>query len=54
MLEEEVIFSFVIEQPVGVIHPMTSRGEMKLWAIFLVAQFACRVRNHDTYLILTL
>jgi hypothetical protein len=36
MLEEEVIFAFVVEQSVGVIHPVALRGEMKLWAIFLI------------------
>jgi hypothetical protein len=36
MLEEEVVFTFVIEQPVGVIHPIANRGEMKLRAVFFI------------------
>ena len=35
MLEEEVEYTFVIEQPVGIVHPVTRRGEMYLWAEFL-------------------
>ena len=53
MLEEEVIFAFVIDQAVGVIHPIAIWCEMKLWAIFLVAKFSSWMRNHGTYLILT-
>ena len=47
-------FALVIQEPVGVIHPVARRSEMKLWAVFFVAQFASRMRNHGTYLILTL
>ena len=32
MLEEEVIFAFVIEKAVGIIHPIAMRGEMHAWA----------------------
>ena len=53
MLKEEVIFAFVIDQPIWVIHPVAIWCEVKLWAIFLVAEFASWVRNHGTYLILT-
>lgn len=52
MLKEEVIFAFVIEKAVRVIHPVAIWREMKLWSIFLVAKFASGVRNHGTYLIL--
>ncbi len=47
-----MIFTFVIEQPIGVIHPITDRGEMKLWAIFLVLELACGMNIHGRYLIL--
>ncbi len=53
MLKEEVIFAFVINQPVWVIHPVAIWCEVKLWAIFLVTKFASWMRNHGTYLILT-
>jgi membrane-associated protein len=53
MLEEEVIFAFVIDQAIGVIHPIAIWCEVKLWAIFLVAKFSSWMRNHGTYLILT-
>ena len=53
MLKEEVIFAFVIDQPIWVIHPVAIWGEVKLWAIFLVTKFASWMRNHGTYLILT-
>ena len=52
MLEEEVIFTLVIEQSVGVIHPITRRGEMELWAVFLVHELACGMNIHGRYLIL--
>jgi hypothetical protein len=52
MLEEEVIFTFVIQQSVGVVHPITNRGEVKLWAIFLIARLASWMRYHGGYLIL--
>ena len=54
MLEKEVIFAFVEEQTVWIIHPVAIWCEMKLWSIFLVAEFASRVRNHGRYLILTI
>ena len=53
MLKEEVVFAFVIEQAVWVIHPVAIWCEVKLWAIFLVTKFASWMRNHGTYLILT-
>lgn len=53
MLKEEVIFAFVIDQAIGVIHPIAIWCEVKLWAIFLVAKFSSWLRNHGTYLILT-
>ena len=52
MLEEEVIFTFVIEQAVGVIHPITQWGEVKLRSVFFVTELSCWVRNHGQYLIL--
>ena len=53
MLKEEVIFAFVIDQAIWVIHPVAIWCEVKLWAIFLVTKFASWMRNHGTYLILT-
>jgi membrane-associated protein len=53
MLEEEVVFAFVVDQAIGVIHPIAIWCEVKLWAIFLVAKFSSWMRNHGTYLILT-
>ena len=53
MLKEEVIFAFVIDQAIGVIHPVAIWCEVKLWTIFLVAKFSSWLRNHGTYLILT-
>ena len=53
MLKEEVIFAFVVDQTIWVIHPVPFRCEVKLWAIFLVTKFASWVRNHGPYLILT-
>ena len=53
MLKEEVIFAFVVDQTIWVIHPVPIRCEVKLWAIFLVTKFASWVRNHGPYLILT-
>jgi len=53
MLEEEVVFAFVIDQAIRVIHPVSIWCEVKLWAIFLVAKFSSWMRNHGTYLILT-
>jgi membrane-associated protein len=53
MLEEEVVFAFVIDQAIGVIHPIAIWCEVKLWPIFLVAKFSSWMRNHGTYLILT-
>lgn len=52
MLEEEVIFTFVIKQPIGVIHPITRRGEVKLRAVFLVHELASGMNIHGRYLIL--
>jgi len=53
VLKEEVIFAFVIDQPIWIIHPVAIWCEVKLWAIFLVTKFASWMRNHGTYLILT-
>ncbi len=53
MLKEQVVFAFVIDQPIWVIHPVSIWCEVKLWAIFLVTKFASWMRNHGTYLILT-
>ena len=52
MLKEEVIFAFVVEQSVGVIHPVSLRGEMKLRAVFFVAELTSWMRYHGGYLIL--
>ena len=43
MLKEEVIFTFVVEQSVGIIHPILRRREMKLRSL---------VQIHVAYLIL--
>ena len=53
VLEKKMVFTFVIEKAVGIIHPIACWREVELRAVFLVAQFAIWVRNHGTYLILT-
>jgi membrane-associated protein len=54
MLEEEVIFAFVVNKSVWVIHPIFFRGEMKLRTIFFITERARRMRNHGGYLTLGL
>ena len=54
MLEEKVIFTFVVNKSVWVIHPIFFRGEMKLRTIFFITERARRMRNHGGYLTLGL
>ena len=54
MLKEEVVFAFVVNKSVGVIHPIFFRGEVKLRTIFFITERARRMRNHGGYLTLGL
>lgn len=52
MLKEEVIFTFIKEQAVGIIHPVLLRGEVKDRAEFLGEYARRRLPLHGAYLIL--
>jgi hypothetical protein len=52
MLKEEVIFTFMKEQPVGIIHPVLLWSEVKDRAEFLGEYARHRLRLHGAYLIL--
>ena len=38
MLKEEVVFALVIDQAVGVVNPVLSRGKVKLRPVFFVVK----------------
>ena len=52
MLKEEVVFTFIEKQPVGIIHPVLFWSEVKTGAKFLGEYTLGRVRLHGAYLIL--
>jgi hypothetical protein len=52
MLKEEVIFTFIEKQPVGIIHPVLFWSEVKDRAEILGEYALSRVRLHGAYLIL--
>jgi hypothetical protein len=51
-LVEEMIFTFVIKQSIGIINPVLCRGEVSAWAKFFIENTGSLVRLHGAYLIL--
>lgn len=54
MLVEEVVFTFVIEQSIGIVDPILCRGEMGAWAEFFCENARALLRLHGAYLILSI
>jgi hypothetical protein len=47
MLVKKVVFSAQIHQAVGIVHPMTGRGEMKLRSVLLLIIIASLAGRQD-------
>jgi hypothetical protein len=52
VLIEEVIFTFIEEQSIGIIHPVARRGEMKTRTEFFREYIYIALPLHGAYLIL--